>query len=268
MSKAHELIPRFSDQGFLEGLQYEGTELIIPWGIETADPWGFFSPNQDGVRCISQRSVSTEPMKMSAAFSVAVGRTHLDITEEASVQGDTVHRAVCMTPLQDTHIADFVAQYRFRSELFHTALINGIQLPHRNTGLNYMHPVEHVTLIGEKLQVDIDVRQWSGAGKFRMFAYVRDNPGLWTVHLRQLPKHGDREYVKIGKSWFNSQPLPSLLSAVLLRIPRFRRRFWYGGERRKPRGLLFYFNPTIFPYGLLKAGETLTIESTCRISER
>lgn len=268
MTDAPRLLPRFSDQGYLEGLQFQGSELILPWGIETSDPWGFFSANQDGWRCVSSRSVSTEPMSMSAAFSTTMGRTRLDITEEASVDGDTVHRALHLAPIQEAQIADFVARYRFRSDMFHTALIDGVKLPHRNTGLNYMHQVEHVTLVGDRLQVDIDVRRWSGAGKFGMFAYVRDNLGVWTVHLRQLPLQVDKEYVKLCKEWFNSQPLPSPLSAVLLRLPRFRRRFWYGSESKKPRGLWFYLNPGVFPYAILKSGDALTIESTCRITER
>lgn len=253
----------FNPGGFLQSFANGGEDIIKPWGVESADPKVFFTNSErmfGPTRAFDKQiQIYREGVQGQYLIKSRFAEYRIEIAE--TVQGNIVKRRHRLISLGHSLIGDFVSRFRFRSCHFSTALLAQNRLSHRNSKLNHQFETSEVELGGPHLKASIAVKAFSGAGSFAQFIYAKDAGDEWIVHLRLLPKKWDHEYVKICKQWFNTQPLPYWFGRLLFQIPGFRRRFWYGGEKKIPKGFWMLFNFTIFPYAVLNPGDLLEIES-------
>jgi len=266
MVQTRSLITTFSSTGYIKSIELDGAQIAENWGVETSDPWGFFTSVETSQNCEITRETNTESSKSNSKYDLKMGRSELEISTSDSINGMSITRTQELTMKSSGLIADFVTRYKFSKASFPKARIAGNEYQHRDSRLNYMFPVETAQLVGDEWTVDVSCNQTDGAGSMGVNMYVSDQRENWVIHIRQLPITPDREVVRLCKNWYDSQPLPNWMSATLIRIPWFKRRFWYGAESQKPRHIWHYFNPGVFPYASLNTGDRLAISSTCQFS--
>jgi hypothetical protein len=266
-----QLHPEFDDNGALVSLDADtgAGNLILPWGTEVADPSGFFTSTDTSWRVDVQRRVDAHESACESEYEIAFSSERkITVRVNESVSPDAVQREHSLTTQTRVDLADFVARYQFSLDSFSRASIGPEEIEHTGLGLYHMHKVDSVVLHGSGISVDISGNYSGTDDSFEMYAYVSDPPGKWVVHFRMLPRVWDYELVKIAKAWAGTRPLPRPLSAVLLAIPKFRARFWFGPERRKPRKLWRYLNPIVFPYKRLSPGYSMIIRTSAKFALR
>ncbi len=257
-----------SKNGDLTHLEIEGSELALPWGIETADPNGFFTSSEKSLRVVQESSTNRNGDAVTTTHELNFPKNkHIAISSHEKIDSLRITRQHTLTTNTAFDIADFVTRFQFTQTEFSAAKIGGKLITHQTSGINHMFETDLVELIGDRFRVVIKGDYQATGSGFKLHTYVKDTPGRWIVHFRLLPDPWDFERIKIAKSWAGTRPLPALIGNVLLRIPRFRERVWFGGERQIPRKLWRIFNPTAFPYKKLPAGYRLDINTIAEFSK-
>ena len=249
------------ERGVIRELRRDGTNFILPWGIETADSRGFFSLEPDvGYRhtrlaehCLADagRSLTT------ALVSMPEGLWRLNLEDEIAAN-DTVFRTATLTSVADTVLMDFVVRLRFRKSLFHTARIADKTIEHRASDVYSQHPVRSAHLEGRDFSVRIDIEESECAMAMSPMLYVRDHADEWVVHARMIPRRFHKEVIKVCNGWAGTRSIPLWASRAVLAAPGMRSWLWYRNERQPyPRLIRRVFNPNAFPMALLPKGESL-----------
>ncbi|HVY81199.1 MAG TPA: hypothetical protein VG994_09485 [Steroidobacteraceae bacterium] len=249
------------ERGVIRELRKDGTNLILPWGIETADSSGFFSLEPGiGYRHtrLAEHSRADERSSSTQAL-VAMPEGLWNLTLEDRIEAsDLISRTAALTTVDDTVLMDFVVRLRFRKSLFHTAHIADRTLEHRASDVYNQYPVRSARLDGRDFSVRIDIEESQCTPALVPMLYVRDHADEWIVHARMIPCRYHKEVIKICNGWAGTRSLPLWLSRALLAVPGVRSRLWYRNERRPyPRLMRRLFNPNAFPLALLPKGESL-----------
>lgn len=247
--------------------------IILPWGIETADSHAFFSL-EDGFgyryQVLEHETVVKDNFfQCSMVVQMPEGKWKLQ-TEDTIVSDTKIKRLASLTCLEDSYFIDFVLRFQFPKNLFSHAKIAEHTYTHQDTNVYYQYPVNEATLTGEKYGVKIQVKQCRCPEAFRPHMYVRDeNGGGWVVHARMIPSISDKQVIKLCNPWAMSRPLPQFLSRCLLSIPGVKKSLWYRGERDPyTNRILRRLNLNAFPLVKVKKGETLVWECEALLSYR
>ncbi|MEO1953841.1 MAG: hypothetical protein ABGW74_03975 [Campylobacterales bacterium] len=235
-------------------LEYDGKNIIKPWGFETADSSAFFSLEKDiGWRykkLLEEYKTDDTVNEAHVITQMKEGKWELHLRDE--IQGDSIIREIEATTLEDGFFMDFVMRYRFKKEFIEYAEINDTIYYHKNTDVYYQFPVDKVFLKGKGFNIDISILDSIVPDKMEPVMYIRDNRDEWVVHVRMIPKRWDKEVIKICTRWAVTRPLPHKVTTFLLKWKWLKEQLWYRGER-KPYGCwLFrkFVNPCAF--GMVK----------------
>jgi len=242
-------------------LDVKGDNLILPWGMETADSSAFFSL-EDGVGYRYQmisREVDHTDQHYRGCYVVQMveGKWKLNI-EDKILSEHSLHRTAKLLCLEDSHFMDFVMRFRFKKSYFPFAMIDGKKFQHANTNIYYQYPVREASLEGEKYQITLNVEEVQCPESLSPYMYVRDHEDEWVVHARMLPVNWDKEVVKLCNPWAKTRPLPQVLSNFLLAVPAIKKSLWYRGEKKPfTNRIMRRINPLACPIVKLKQGEEL-----------
>jgi len=261
--------------GLVAEIGFNGSDnLIKPWGIETADSWGFFSLDKSvGQRYTINRSENTaekdELQRTSIDVSMPEGRWMLHCSDQLLNNSDgsaSIVRIAELVALEDTILMDFVLRFRFLKSYFSKAEINGNQYDHSNSNTYYQHKVSNATLNGNGITAKIHIEDVEITDNFSKFLYVRDREDEWIVHARMLPEKSHKDVIKLCNRWCKTSPLPQSLTNILLKSKIIKDALWYRNERSPYRlKLARIINPNAFAMGMLRKGEKLKWVVRCHL---
>lgn len=253
-------------------LTFKNKNIILPWGIETADMDSFFSLEKGiGYRYEEgyfKEDFSRKQYHYETEIKMKFGHWKLEGTEHIENDSQIVREAT-LTCLEDTWLMDFVMRFRFPREQFSIAEIAGKTIEFQGTNIYHQYPIDEVYLSGKTLQCRIKVIDKRCHKKLQPVMYVRDsNHDEWIVHVRMIPVCSDIEIIKLCNSWYKTKAIPHWLSRIILKSEYLKKRLWYAGERKEFKSKLMRFiNPNAFPMVRLKKGERLTWKVLCEFRE-
>jgi hypothetical protein len=245
------------------------TNIICPWGIETADRSSFFSLERGvGYRyAVLSEEIASDSTHHSVRMSVKMTQGKWDLlVNESIVDETTIVRNADVRCVNDSYFMDFVMRFRFRKDVFDRAEIAGETILHRDSNTYYQFPVRSAILLGQAMRVELSVINAVIPSKMELFTYVRDQKDEWIVHMRMLPRVWDEEVIKLCNRWCQTRPLLDSLSNIALKSNAIRKALWYRGEQNPFRSRLMRFiNPNAFPLVRLPAGEHCSLSSQVKI---
>lgn len=245
----------------ISALDFSGTNLIKPWGIELADSSSFYSLEDGfGLRYqILDQSLSSGDRTFKAKVKTRMSEGEWELSINDSIVDDkTVVRQSKLHCLKDTALMDFVVRFRFQSQYFNRGAISGREYEHRNTNVYYQFPTDRASLFGNKCSVTISILDCEMPSSFSPHLYIRDQEGEWVVHARMLPNAYDKVVIKLCNPWYDTRPLPQKVSDGILQIPGMKKALLYRCERNPYKGrIMRRINPQAIPIKWVKAGTTL-----------
>lgn len=235
--------------------------IILPWGVETADSSAFFSL-EDGFgyryKVLEETKEITE-RSYYAKMKVKMKEGAWNLLVKEEMDSNVIRRRIEALTIEDSVFMDFVMRFRFKEDVFNSACIAGRIITHNNSNIYHQYPVSEVRLNGNKYSVIIKVEDSIVPDGFSPVMYVRDSKGEWVVHVRMFPKTWDTEVIKLCSGFMGTQPLPNWIAKMLLKIPYVRESLWYRGERAPYKNRLYrkLLNPSAFAMVDVKKGERL-----------
>ncbi|MRS01739.1 hypothetical protein EG832_00690 [bacterium] len=249
---------------------YLGNEnLILPWGVETADSSAFFSLEQ-GVgwrhsRIDENYQWDDREYRARVTTKMKEGLWRLDVQDQV-VGGDSLVRRCEIECLEDSVFMDFVMRFRFRKNFFEYAEIAGNRYVHNNTNIYYQFPVSSVYLKGHGFGVEIRINDALVPEQMTSCMYVRDYKDEWVVHARMLPTKPYKNVIKLCNRWTGTRPLPQFLSNMLLTSKSVKSALWYRSEHSPYQNkILRILNPNAFSMVKLPIGERLMWNISVRV---
>lgn len=258
------------ESGVVAELSYKEKNLILPWGIETADAWGFFSLEKGIGYRHEILSESDYQVNSSSETKLKVqmpeGPWNLEVKNQLSEHH--IVRETRLSPEGQSWHMDFVMRYRFLKENFEEALIGDQRLGHRGTNVYYQYPVKEVKLLGKHLNAHISVTDFHCPKGFKLLMYVRDYQNEWIVHIRFLPVTQERLVIKLCNRWYKTRPIPQFVTDELLKSDSLKERLLYRSERRPYKNkVMRLICPNAFPLEKLSGSDSFWIKSECRFYE-
>lgn len=231
-------------------LQFRGSNIINPWGFETADSSAFFSL-EEGIgwrsKTLEQRyDYDEHRYRADLTVQMKEGRWALRVEDE--IAGDCVDRRVEALTLEESVFMDFVLRFRFKKAMIEYAEIAGKQYRHEGTNIYRQYPVDEVFLKGKGFDITLSILDREVPESMQPVMYVRDYKDEWVVHARMIPRRADKEVIKICTAWAGTRPLPQWISRPLLAWKTLKEALWYRGERQpfKNRFVRRFLNPAAF----------------------
>lgn len=253
-------------------LFFNNENVINPWGIETADSSAFFSLEEGkGWRYQILKEdylLNDKQYRAELITRMKEGLWSLEIKDNIS-EPNCVARKARLNCLEDSFFMDFVMRFRFKKEFIQYAEIAGKRYYHHDTNIYYQYPAEAVFLKGRDFDVTISVIDKKVPDKMRCYMYVRDRADEWVVHARMLPCQWDKEVLKLCNVWAGTRPLPQVLTNIILKSEKARKRLWYRSESAPYKNkILRLINPNVFPMVRIGKGEELVWNITVQINEK
>lgn len=238
------------DKNVIAELNYDGNNIINPWGFETADSSAFFSLEK-GVgwrakKLIEEYNCDDKTYQANVITQMEEGKWALNIDDR--IYDNIIIRKVEAITLKDSIFMDFVMRFRFKKEFVEYVDIADKRYYHHDTNVYYQYPVNKVFLKGKGFGIEISILDKIVPAKMEPVIYVRDNRDEWVVHVRMIPREWDKEVIKICTAWAGTRPLPQFISRPLLSINSIKDALWYRGERNpfKSRIVRKLLNPAAF----------------------
>lgn len=246
------------DKNVISALYYKGTNIINPWGFETADSSAFFSLEK-GVGWRYKKLEETydfDDLNFKANLTTQMQEGKWKLSIDDKIEENTILRKVEATTLEECFFMDFVMRFRFKKEFIEYAQISDTTYYHNDTNIYYQYPVDKVFLKGKGFDINISIIDKIVPEKMEPVMYVRDNKDEWVVHVRMVPKKWDKEVIKICTAWAGTRSLSQFISKPLLSIKAIREALWYRGERSPYKCRIFrrFINPCAF--GMVKVKES------------
>lgn len=235
--------------------------LILPWGVETADSSAFFSLEK-GVGWRHQRIEEDyrwdeKSYHASVTTRMKEGFWRLDVNDRIEEDG-LLERRCEIECLEASVFMDFVMRFRFRKAFFEYVEIAGNRYFHNNTNVYYQFPTDRIHLKGHGFEVNIGIKDSLVPEQMAPCMYVRDQKEEWVVHARMLPLVPCKNIIKLCNRWTGTRPLYQWLSDVILLNERLKSSLWYRSERSPYKNkMLRILNPNAFPMAKLPAGGRL-----------
>ncbi|WP_312518527.1 hypothetical protein [Anaerospora sp.] len=254
-------------------LYVNGTNIIYPWGFETADSSAFFSL-EAGVgwrhQCLKEfYDSSLDHFTANIVTQMKEGKWELNIADKIESLNQ-VTRFVEAQCHEESIFMDFVMRFRFKKEHFEFAQISGKKIYHKASNVYHQYPVNVVVLSGNQFDIKIKIMDSKVPSQMEPVMYVRDSDNEWVVHVRMLPKIYEKEVIKICTRWARTRPLPQPLSNLILKNKKLRNFLWYRGEVN-PHNYNFplkLFNPSAYPMCRLARGTKLMWKVSTEINEK
>lgn len=252
-------------------LNYNGTNIINPWGVETADSSAFFSLEEGYGYLYSVNDevydISENQYHFYTDVNMVEGRWVLEGKE--ILNPNSIFRNISLTCIQDSFFMDFVMRFRIKKEFVNYAIINDRKIYHTNSNTYYQYETDNVVLNGEKFDVIVSCNNVLKPPSMKLVMYVRDARDEWVVHIRLLPKIWDKEVIKLCNNWYNTQSIPRILSKSILINKSFKEYLWYHNEKSPYKSkLMKLINPNAFPMTKLSKGTKLEIAAKFEIKEK
>lgn len=245
----------------ISALDFNGTNLINPWGIELADSSSFYSLEEGfGLRYrVLDQSISSNHRTFQTKVRAEMSEGEWELAVDDSIIDDqTIIRQATLHCLKDTALMDFVVRFRFKNAYFDKGLIDGKEYQHRNTNVYYQYPTDSLSLFGKKHSVKVSILDCHTPSSFTPQMYLRDHQGEWVVHARMLPNTHDKVVIKLCNPWYDTRPLPQFVSNAVLNIPGVKKALWYRCERDPYKGrVMRRINPQAIPIKWVPAGTKL-----------
>lgn len=255
-------------------LNFNGKNLINPWGLETADSSAFFSLEKGiGYRySVLDEKYSTQKNAYSGYKKVRMreGLWEVNFSDEI-VSSACIKRKATLKCIEDSYFMDFVMRFRIKKEFIEYALIANQKFFHVDSNIYHQYPVDQVLLKGveKDLFFKILIEDKSVPRGMSPYMYVRDRGDEWIIHVRMLPASYDKKVIKLCNSWYKTRPLPKLVSNLLLKNPKIENQLWYRGEFSPfSSKLMRFLNPAAFPMVKLKKGTELMWDVSFKILRR
>lgn len=256
--------------GVISQLHYGNDQLIYPWGVETADSWGFFSlENGIGYRnLVSCEKFQHNSHVSSASLRVEMPEGNWELLTCDKLQKNSIERYVHLKTLSDSWFMDFVMRFRFQKKFFNYAEIAGLKIEHQNSNIYHQFQVNEATLVGNKYRMKLNIIETLYEQSFACYLYVRDYNDEWVVHVRLLPTQNHKMIIKLCNKWTKTKPLPLLISDEILRKNWLRKKLLYRSERNPYQNkVMRLICPNAFPLVNLKPEQELMIKAECKIYE-
>lgn len=256
------------DKDVVWELEYNGENIIYPWGIEIGDSYAFFSLEKGvGYRykeIESDNSFDFGRYKYQKTVEMPDGKWRLEGIDY--IENDKIVRKVKAICLEDTMFIDFVMRFRFKKELFNIANISGISIEHHNTNVYYQYPTDKVALYG-KYKIHINVLNSNVPNKMIPHMYVRDHEDEWVVHARMIPCECDRKVIKLCNSFCKTKPIPQWMTNLICSNEKLYEYLKYHNERTPyTNRIMRRVSPNAFALVRIGKGEELMWEIETKIS--
>lgn len=259
------------EEGIISSLKMrEAEQLINPWGIETADSWGFFSLEKNiGYRHFrTDKDTHREIKKSQLNLEVEMPEGHWIMRVADQLTEKSVIRTVNLNTLKESWFMDFVMRFRFKKKYFDYAEIADKKIIHANSNVYHQYPVNEAWLKGKKYNVHLQVQDLIHGDEFAPFLYVRDYQDEWIIHIRFLPLKTEKTIIKLCNGWCKTKPLSPFLNQELLKKIWIRNQLLYRSERKPYENkLMRVLCPNAFPLVSLPANKNLLIKAECTIYE-
>lgn len=248
------------ERGVIKELIIRGKNIILPWGIETADASGFYSLEENiGYR--NKRNLLNSYSNDNSSFiheSVSMPEGSWELKISDSIRNNSIVRSATLTSIEDTILMDYVMRFRFKKEYFDSANIAGKTIYHTASDVYHLYPVQSARLNGSDITVHIEIESADCANIMSPNIYVRDHADEWVVHVRMLPQIVHKEVIKICNGWAGTRAIPQWLSNSILSVSKIRSYLLYRNERNPyPRIVRRLLNLNAFPMAMLPEGRSL-----------
>lgn len=256
------------DEGIISGLKMGQDQLINPWGIETADSWGFFSLEKNiGYRHFRTDEIFMHENKRSNLdLKVEMPEGHWRLGMVDQLTENSIIRSVNLDTINASWFMDFVMRFRFKKSHFDYAEIAGQKIFHQNSNVYHQYPVDEAWLHGKNYRVKLKILEVIHDDKFSPYLYVRDYQDEWIVHIRLLPSATEKMVIKLCNRWSQTKPLSPFLNHELLKKKWIQNYLLYRSERRPYQNkLMRVICPNAFPLVCVAPHQNLMIKSECTI---
>ncbi len=209
--------------------------LIFPWSIECSDSFSFMSlGNRRGYRYEeSLYKVKRDEHLHKGTLEVEMqeGRWKLDFSDLKGQENEIIREANILA-LEESSLADFALDFRFKKEFFPFAQIGSKDFEHQNKNICHQSQEQQVLLHGKGCRVLVQIEESHCPHGFAPWMYIKDAVDEWIVHARFLPIDPTAKGV-IQFGCRNCRPisLPQFISAWLLRSSKLKKFLWYRSER-------------------------------------
>lgn len=242
------------------------TSFEVETGIEFADSKLFFTLFEKHRRVTVFETIKKTENEFIGKAELKP-QNKFDISKNIEIKENVLTQKQTIKTIQNGELLDFVSRFVFPKKIFTTALINNKKIKHAGLNIYHQYPVDHVRMKGDNISLDI-YASVTKTPEWKQFAYVRDEPDSWVVHVRLLPVRKTRTIIKLNTRWYNKRihALPERM--ILLLFPN---RLLYKGERKRAwntmEKVLYWLLPlSAYKIGKLPKGKKLTIETTLKIS--
>lgn len=242
--------------------------IILPWGVETADDSSFFSLEKGigwRTKILTEKYVS-DSQNYQYEISCKMNNGLWRMFGEDKIVQDSVIRNIELECLESTLLMDFVLRFRFKQQLFQYACINEEQIYHSSSNIYHQYPVNNVMLHGDKYRVNISIEDCYCSEKMRPEMYVRDASNEWVVHARMMPNVDEVKIIKLCNAWYKTKPLPHGLNEILCSNKIIYDYLRYHNERQPYKSFIMQnINPNAFPMVWLEKGTKIYWKVKCSI---
>ncbi len=227
------------------------------YGDITFGPWG--------LKCSAQHSFVPLPdhprnaKQVSDVWHLSGGRISIAY-ETRKPTPNTVGLKLRIQALDDILLQDAVIRLVFDKTAIKHGCIADKTVHHTDSDKYRLYPTNEAELIGQDCAtISVTLDHADGAGRFDPYMYLRDRDDHWIIHARLLPSDPvDQVWLRWANRLFTLSA-PGWFSALLWRMPAFKRLIWRLRER------MGRHCPEIqaVPLNRLKAGQSLSMEVTC-----
>lgn len=259
------------ENGIISNLTMGKDQLINPWGVETADSWGFFSLEKNiGYRHFrSDEETRFDHKDSSINLKVEMPEGNWRLSSADSLKLNSIVRTVRLQTLTESWFMDFVLRFRFKKSHFDFAEIAGQKIYHQDSNVYHQYPVREVWLHGPRYRICLKMLDVLHGHQLSPYMYVRDFKDEWVVHIRLLPSNNDRLVIKLCNQWSKTKPLSPFLNEELLKKAWVKKNLLYRSERQPYKNkFMRILCPNAFPLINLAPMQELFIKAECIIYEK
>ncbi len=224
----------------------------IPFG-----PWRLGSSDQHSFVTLTDQPRNAK--QVGDIWHLSGGRIRIAY-ETRKPTSNTVGLKLRIQALDEILLQDAVIRLVFDKAAIKYGRIADKTVHHTNSDKYRLYPTNKVTLIGKDgVTIYVTLDHADGAGRFDPYMYLRDRGDHWIIHARMLPSAPvDQVWLRWANRFFTLSA-PGWFSALLWRMPVFKKLLWRLRER------MGRHCPEIqaVPLNRLKAGQSLSMEVTC-----
>ncbi|WP_339780028.1 hypothetical protein [uncultured Thalassospira sp.] len=246
-----ELISRIIDNRLISGSF--GTVTFGPWGVEASDRISFLT--------LDDHSRHVQHARSDVDFQNS--RWQLEYQTRHPQGSNAITLSARFTAITGGPLQDAVIRLVFDKSAIDHGIIAGQKVYHRDSDKYRLFPTRKVQLqTRDHHKIDVTLDHADGAGRFAPYMYLRDRDACWIIHARLLPTAPIDDIWLRWANRFFTLTCPQKLARLIWRFPGGKALLWRLRERWGRHA------PEIqaVPLNILKPGQSLYLEVTCRFS--